>query len=153
MATVTHNQVEPAFRTADSARSETYQAYQILHAAFVAAPIIACIDKFFGVLANWDMYMAPAAQKILGEHSHQFMLVAGVIEIVAGLGVAFKPRYFAYVVAVWLAAIIANLLMSGAYYDIALRDFGLFLAAIALGRLAMVYDPATGMVSSRKSRT
>ncbi|HLJ10085.1 MAG TPA: hypothetical protein VKU82_02790 [Planctomycetaceae bacterium] len=141
MATVTHNQAETTFRGAEHVGGATYQAYQILHFAFAAAPIIAGIDKFFDALANWDLYLSPMAQNILGEHGHQFMMVVGVVEIIAGLGVAFKPRYFAYIVAIWLAAIIVNLLMCGAYYDIALRDFGLFLGATALGRLAMTYDP------------
>ena len=70
------------------------------------------------------------------------MLLVGVIEVVAGLGVAAKPRYFAWVVALWLGGIIVNLLMCGTYFDIALRDFGLLLGAVALGRLATVFDPA-----------
>jgi hypothetical protein len=68
------------------------------------------------------------------------MLVVGVIEIAAGLLVALRPRIGAYVVAAWLAGIILNLLLSGRYFDIALRDFGLLLGALALGRLAQVYD-------------
>jgi len=142
MATVTRNQADAAFRPGEVAGGATYQAYQILHFAFAVAPIIAGIDKFFDALANWDLYLSPAALKILGDHGHQFMMAVGVVEIIAGLGVIFKPRYFAYIVALWLAAIIINLLMCGAYFDIALRDFGLFLGAIALARLAAVYDPA-----------
>lgn len=68
------------------------------------------------------------------------MLVAGVIEIVAGLGVFFKPRIFAYVVAAWLLLIIANLLMIPGYFDVALRDLGLSLGALALARLSAEYD-------------
>ncbi|MGH3578945.1 MAG: hypothetical protein ACRDU0_15510, partial [Mycobacterium sp.] len=74
--------------------------------------------------------------------AHQVMLVVGVIEIVAGVAVAIKPRYAAYVVAAWLAGIIINLLSYSGFYDIALRDFGLLLAALTLARLAVVYDPA-----------
>jgi hypothetical protein len=70
------------------------------------------------------------------------MMVVGVIEIVAGIAVAIKPRYAAYIVAAWLAGIIVNLLTYSGFYDIALRDFGLLLAAVTLGRLAWLYDPA-----------
>jgi uncharacterized membrane protein YphA (DoxX/SURF4 family) len=120
----------------------TYQAYQILHLAFVIAPVVAGLDKFFHLLVDWDAYVAPVFQKILGgaSGSHVFMLVVGVVEIGAGLVVALKPRIGAYVVAAWLVAIIVNLLASGHYFDIALRDLGLCLAALALERLAMTYD-------------
>jgi hypothetical protein len=116
------------------------QAYQILHWGFVAAPVIAGLDKFSNLLVNWDAYLAPPIARMLGGASHTFMLVVGVIEVVAGLLVAVRPRIGAYVVAAWLAGIIVNLLMTGRYFDIALRDFGLCLGALALGRLAQVYD-------------
>ena len=77
---------------------------------------------------------------MLGGHGHQFMMVAGVIEIIAGIGVALKPKIFAYVVSAWLLGIIVNLLMTGMYFDVALRDLGLSLGALALGRLAMQFD-------------
>jgi hypothetical protein len=125
-----------------------YQAYRILQVAFVAAPIIAGLDKFFDRLADWDMYVSPFASRMLGGHVHGFMMLAGMIEIVAGILVALKPRYFAYVVAAWLVLIIINLLMSGGFYDIALRDLGLALAAVALGRLASLFD--TGMLGGLK---
>jgi hypothetical protein len=122
-----------------------YQAYQFLHVAFVVAPILAGIDKFFHVLVNWDNYLAPVINKILGGHGHTFMLIAGVIEIIAGIGVALRPKVFAYIVAIWLIGIIINLLLIPAsstmpHYDIALRDVGLCLGAIALGRLSALYD-------------
>jgi hypothetical protein len=117
-----------------------YQAYQLLHVAFVVAPILAGLDKFFHLLVNWDQYLAPFAERMLGGHGHEFMLAAGVIEIIAGIGVWLKPKIFAYVVAAWLLGIIFNLLMIPGYYDVALRDLGLFLAALALGRLSAVYD-------------
>ncbi len=121
-------------------RSPAYQAYQILHVAFVVAPLIAGIDKFFHALVNWDMYLAPVIANIFGGNGHGLMLVVGVIEIVAGIGVALKPRIFAYVVAAWLAGIIINLLLIPGYFDIALRDLGLCLGAIALGRLSQHFD-------------
>src|SRR6185369_1368673 len=100
------------------------------------------LDKFFGLLVDWNQYLAPMAARMLGSYRHDFMLAVGVIEVAAGIGVALKPRIFAYVVAGWLALIIINLLMIGSYYDIALRDFGLALGAIALARLSTKYDPA-----------
>src|ERR1051326_8692732 len=102
-----------------------YQAYQILHVAFVVAPIVAGLDKFFNLLVNWEQYLPPFVNTMVGGHGHELMLVAGVVEIVAGLGVLFKPKLFAYIVSVWLLMIVVNLLMIPGYYDIALRDFGL----------------------------
>jgi len=117
-----------------------YQGYQILHLAFTIAPILAGADKFFHVLVNWDKYLAPLVNQMLGGHGHQFMLAVGVIEIVAGIGVALKPRIFGYVVAAWLMGIVVNLLLCGQYFDIALRDFGLVLGALALARLSQEFD-------------
>jgi uncharacterized membrane protein YphA (DoxX/SURF4 family) len=112
------------------------QAFQILRLGFTVAPIVAGLDKFFDFLVDWDKYLSPLANNILSGHGHQFMLVVGVVEIVAGIGVLLKPRIFAYVVAVWLLGIIINLLSIPGYYDIALRDLGLLLGALALGRLS-----------------
>lgn len=126
-------------------RSEpAYQAFRVLHLTFTVAPLIAGIDKFLEWLVDWDIYLSPLALDILGRFSHEFMLVVGVIEIVAGLGVAFRPRIFAYVVAAWLGAIVVNLLLAGTYFDIALRDFGLALGALALGRLSAAFSRAPG---------
>src|SRR5258706_14966307 len=126
--------------SSDRVHNPVYQAYQILHVAFVAAPVLAGLDKFFHVLTNWDKYLAPSVDRMLGGHGHQFMLAVGVFEIVAGIGVLLKPRIFAYVVAAWLMGIIINLLMVPGYFDIALRDLGLCLGALALARLSAVYD-------------
>jgi hypothetical protein len=120
-------------------RNPERQAYELLHWGFVAAPVIAGLDKFAGLLTNWDQYLAPPIARIFGGGAHTFMLVVGVIEVIAGLIVAVRPRIGAYVVAAWLVGIIVNLLISGRYFDIALRDFGLFLGALALGRLAQVH--------------
>ena len=116
-----------------------YQAFQILRFAFTVAPIVAGLDKFFHLLVNWDQYLPAFVNNLAGGHGHQLMLAVGVIEIVAGLGVAFKPRLFAYVVSAWLLLIIVNLLMIPGYFDVALRDLGLALAALALGRLSQEY--------------
>ncbi|HSE24245.1 MAG TPA: hypothetical protein VLB68_21435 [Pyrinomonadaceae bacterium] len=118
----------------------TYQAYQILHVAFVVAPLVAGLDKFFNILVNWEQYLPPFVNRMVGGHGHELMLVAGVIEIIAGLGVLFKPKFFAYVVSAWLLMIVLNLLMIPGYYDIALRDFGLALGALALARLSQSFD-------------
>jgi hypothetical protein len=116
------------------------QAYRTLQFGFVAAPILAGADKFFHLMVNWDQYLAPIVPATLGIGAHTFMLIVGVIEIVAGIGVALKPKIFSYVVSAWLLGIIGNLLIQGAYYDIALRDFGLALGAFALGRLSHLFD-------------
>jgi len=121
------------------ASSPAHQAFWILRVGFIAAPILAGVNKFFHVLVNWDKYLPPVVNNLVGGHGHTLMLVVGVIEMVAGIGVLLKPRIFAYVVAAWLAAIIVNLLLIPGYYDVALRDFGLLLGALALGRLSEVY--------------
>ena len=118
-----------------------YQAYQILRAGFTVAPIVAGLDKFFNLLVNWEQYLPPFVRNITGGHGHELMLAVGVIEIVAGLGVAFKPRLFAYVVSAWLLLIVVNLLMIPGYFDVALRDFGLSLGALALARLSQEHNP------------
>jgi len=118
-----------------------FQAFQILRIGFTVAPILAGLDKFTHIMTNWDKYLAPSVNNMLGGNGHTFMLAAGVIEVIAGIGVFFKPRIFAYVVAVWLMGIIVNLLMAGGYMDVAVRDVGLCLGAIALGRLSTEYNP------------
>lgn len=118
------------------------QAFWILRVGFTAAPIIAGLDKFTDLLVNWDKYLAPIVPNTLGVSPHTFMLIVGVIEVLAGLIVAIKPRIGACIVAAWLLGIIVNLLMIPGYYDVALRDFGLMLGAIALGRLSCVCDRA-----------
>jgi len=132
--TISHN------AAAAEASSPAYQAYQILRFGFTVAPIIAGLDKFTHLLVNWDQYLPATVNNLLGGHGHQFMLVVGVIEIVAGIGVFLKPKIFAYVVSAWLLLIIVNLLMIPGYFDVALRDLGLSLGALALGRLSQDFD-------------
>jgi hypothetical protein len=117
-----------------------YQAYQVLHFGFVVLPLVAGLDKFFYVLTTWDMYLAPQVTDALHVTPQMFMSVVGVIEIVAAIIVAIRPRIGAYIVMLWLWGIIANLLMIPSFYDVALRDFGLSLGAIALGRLSREFD-------------
>jgi len=116
------------------------EAYQILRIGFTVAPIIAGIDKFTHLLVNWDQYLPSVVNRMVGGHGHELMLVAGAIEVVAGLGVFFKPKIFAYVVSAWLVLIIVNLLMIPGYFDVALRDLGLALGALALARLSQTFD-------------
>jgi uncharacterized membrane protein HdeD (DUF308 family) len=117
------------------AKGPAHQAYLLLKTAFVLIPIIAGLDKFFHLLVDWNQFIIPQ----LGTMGPKLMMVAGVVEVIAGLGVLFKPKVFSYIVALWLSWIIANLYLLGAYYDIALRDFGLCLSAFALARLAKLY--------------
>jgi hypothetical protein len=119
----------------------TYQAFLLLRTAFTLAPVVFGIDKFFNVLTDWTQYLAPTFNDLIPGNAHQAMLMIGVVEIAAGLLVALRPRIGGYVVAAWLAGIIANLLLIPGFYDVALRDFGLFVAALALARLAIVFPP------------
>jgi hypothetical protein len=116
-----------------------YQAFWILRVGFTVAPILFGLDKFFHVLVDWDVYLAPELTDLFNAEAHTLMYLVGAIEIVAGLVVALRPRFGGYLVAAWLAGIIVNLLLMAQYYDIALRDFGLLLAALALARLATAY--------------
>jgi hypothetical protein len=126
------------------------QAFRILYVGFVVAPILAGLDKFFDVLVDWDRYLAPVVPDLLPVSGHTFMLVVGVVEIAAGILVAVAPRIGGYVVAVWLWVIIVNLLILGDYFDVALRDFGLSLGALALARLAEAF-PTAGLVPAPAS--
>jgi hypothetical protein len=115
------------------------QAFRILHAGFVVAPVLAGLDKFFNVLVDWERYLAPVATDLLPFSARSLMLAVGVVEIAAGVLVALRPRIGGYVVAAWLWLVIVNLLVAGGFYDIALRDFGLSLGALALARLAEAF--------------
>jgi hypothetical protein len=141
MSSIEHNRstITTSKPTATIAASRSREAYLILYAAFTLLPILAGLDKFFHVLVNWDMYLAPLATKFLPVSAHTFMLIVGVIEIVAGVVVFFRPQIGAYVVALWLWGIIVNLLLIPGFYDIAVRDFGLSLGALALARLSADY--------------
>ncbi|WP_101948530.1 DoxX family membrane protein [Mycobacterium sp. 3519A] len=114
----------------------SYQAFLLLRTVFTVAPILFGLDKFFNVMTDWPKYLAPWIDGILPGSAQTGMYIVGVIEIVAGILVAVAPRIGAYVVALWLAGIIVNLLTGPGFYDVALRDFGLLVGALALGRLA-----------------
>ena len=127
IATITH--VAPA-----------RQAFLMLWATFVVAPILFGVDKFAEVLNdNWAGYLAGWVNDLVPGTAQQAMYAVGVVEIVAGVLVALAPRIGGYVVALWLAGIIVNLVSTGEYYDIALRDFGLLMGALALARLAATF--------------
>jgi uncharacterized membrane protein YphA (DoxX/SURF4 family) len=121
-------------------REPAYQAFALLRLTFAVAPIAFGLDKFFDVMVDWPSYLAPWIDDIAPGSAQDFMYAVGVVEILAGVLVAIAPRYGAYVVAGWLAGIIVNLLTHSGYYDVALRDFGLMVGAVCLGRLAAVYD-------------
>jgi uncharacterized membrane protein YphA (DoxX/SURF4 family) len=117
-------------------RTGADQAFLLLRTVFTIAPIVFGLDKFFGVLTNWEQYLAPWINDLVPGTAHQAMLMVGVVEILAGILVAVRPSIGAYVIVAWLAGIILDLLTLGSYYDVALRDFGLLVGALALARLA-----------------
>jgi hypothetical protein len=134
-----NDEITPATTPVTDDRS-VRQAYQILHVGYALLPILAGADKFTRILTNWDQYLSPTFAKLSPIGGHNLMLAVGVIEIIAGVGVVLKPKIFAYVVAVWLWGIILNLFLLPGYFDIALRDLGLSLGALALARLAQAMD-------------
>ena len=133
--------LSPTTTTAPTRRVDdpAFQAFTLLRVGFTVAPILFGLDKFLNWLVDWPIYLAPQIDDIVPGNAHQAMLAVGVIEIVAGLVVAVRPRFGGYLVAAWLAGIIVNLLIQAEYYDIALRDFGLLLGALALARLATAF--------------
>ena len=139
MATLTADKRLSVLDT-DRLSDPAYQAFALLRLGFTVAPIIFGLDKFLDWLVDWRIYLAPELNDIIPGNAHQAMLAVGVIEIVAGIVVALKPRFGGYLVAAWLAGIITSLLLQADYYDIALRDFGLLLAALTLARLATAFD-------------
>ena len=129
-------------RTLDRARQDpAYQAFALLRIGFTVLPIVMGIDKFSNTLVNRENYLAPWIHHLSPLSALHTMHIVGVIEIAAGIAVAIKPRYAAYIVAAWLGGIVVNLLSYSGYYDVALRDFGLMLAALTLARLAAKFDP------------
>ncbi len=112
------------------------QAFVLLRTVFTVAPVLFGLDKFFNLLVDWPVYLAPWIDSIVPGSPQTAMYVVGVIEIVAGVLVALQPKWGGLVVAAWLLGIIVNLVTGPGYYDIALRDFGLLVGALALSRLA-----------------
>jgi hypothetical protein len=132
MTTVDH----AAGTSARPGQDGAHDAFLLLRTVFTVAPILFGLDKFAQIMTDWDKYLAPWINDIVPGDAHDAMMIVGVIEIVAGILVAVAPRIGGYVVALWLVGIIVDLLTLGGYGDVALRDFGLFVAAIALARLA-----------------
>ncbi|HET8928456.1 MAG TPA: DoxX family protein [Microbacterium sp.] len=128
-----------------------FAAFWILRVGFVVLPLWMGVDKFFNVLTEWPGYLAPWIVDLLPFSAQTAMYIVGVVEIIAGIAVAIKPRYASYVVALWLAAIIVTLLTYSGFYDVALRDFGLLVAALALSRLAAIYDTPWGASSTSRA--
>ncbi|HET7355652.1 MAG TPA: DoxX family protein [Nocardioidaceae bacterium] len=127
----------------DRARSDpAYGAFLLMRIGYAVLPIWMGADKFANSMTYWPHYLAPWIVGLLPFSAETAMHVVGVIEIVAGIAVAIKPRYASYIVTLWLAGIIINLLTYSGFYDVALRDFGLLLGALTLARLASMYDPA-----------
>jgi hypothetical protein len=117
-----------------------YQAFALLRTGFTVAPILFGLDKFLDWLVDWRIYLAPEINDLVPGNAHQAMLIVGVVEIIAGVVVALRPKFGGYLVAAWLGAIIVNLLLQADFYDIALRDFGLLIGALALARLATAFE-------------
>jgi uncharacterized membrane protein YphA (DoxX/SURF4 family) len=117
------------------------QAFLLLRTVFTVAPIAFGLDKFANVLTDWPRYLAPWIDGIVPGTAQQAMYAVGVVEVLAGIAVAVAPRFGAWLVAGWLAGIIVNLLTIPGFYDVALRDFGLLVGAVALARLAVRYAP------------
>lgn len=116
-----------------------HKAFRLLKFVFVFTPIVAGLDKFFNLLTHWSIYLSPAALRMIGFHDRPFMRFVGIVEIIVGIGVYQKPKLFSKIVALWLALIILNLIIQWTYFDIALRDFGLMLSALALAQLSKKY--------------
>jgi hypothetical protein len=130
-------------RSRTTATDPAYQAFFLLRTVFTVAPIVFGLDKFANLLTDWPAYLAPWIDDLVPGTAQQAMYAVGVVEVLAGVAVAVAPRFGAWLVAGWLAGIIVNLLTIPGYYDIALRDFGLLVAAVALARLAAGYAHAT----------
>jgi hypothetical protein len=141
MTTTTYDRAAGRVAAQHDRSDPAWQAFALLRLAFTVAPIAFGLDKFFNGMVDWEKYLAPWINRLMPGTGHSFMLFVGVTEIVAGLVVLAKPRYGAYLVAAWLAGIVINLLTYSGWYDVALRDFGLMLAALTLARLAPKFDP------------
>jgi hypothetical protein len=124
------------YAIAEQSTDRAHQAYTILKFGFTVAPIVAGLDKFFNLLVDWTQYLTPLVPAWTGVEPAIFLMAVGVVEVVAGIVVAIKPKFGGLLVAAWLWGIIANLLLVPGYYDVALRDLGLSFGALALAALA-----------------
>ena len=145
--TDTHPASASSARETAHAPTAADRAFLLLRTTFVIAPIAFGLDKFAELLTDWEKYLAPWINDLVPGTAHQAMLIVGVIEVVAGLLVAWRPDIGGFVVAAWLLGIIVNLVSMGDYYDIALRDFGLMVAALSLALLATDHRRRTRRVA------
>jgi hypothetical protein len=134
---MTHTPLRRHTMTGTHAQDPADQAFLMLRTVFTIAPIAFGLDKFAGILTHWEKYLAPWINNLVPGNAHQAMLAVGVVEVVAGVLVAVRPAIGGYVVALWLAGIIVDLVTLGNYYDVALRDLGLLVGALALARLSV----------------
>ena len=141
----------PAPPRAHSLHDPVFQAFMLLRIAFTIAPIVFGVDKATNLLTDWQQYLSPTVDRLVPGTGHQLMLAVGLVEVLAGVLVGVRPQFGAYVVAGWLAGIIGNLLLIPGFYDVALRDFGLLVAALALARLAYAFSPRTQGTSERSA--
>lgn len=131
MSTIAANYAGNTETTA-ATRSAVDRVITILKLTFGLVPIVAGADKFTDLLVNWDQYLAPAVAGRLPMTAHSFMMVVGIIEIVAGLLVLIRPRLGSIIVCAWLICIAINLLLTGRYYDVAVRDIVMSIGAFSL---------------------
>lgn len=143
---VTH---QPSTAVRTGVHSPVRQAFLLLRTVFTIAPILFGLDKFANLLTDWTQYLAPVATQVIPVSAQQFMYGVGVVEILAGILVAWRPRIGSLVVAAWLLGIIINLLVLPGFFDVALRDFGLLVGALALNRLATAESRHAGDVISK----
>jgi len=128
--------VSPALANPAQQLTADRQAFLLLRTVFTVAPILFGLDKFTNLLTDWTMYLAPVVTQVVPLPAQTIMYIVGVVEIVAGVAVALRPRFGSVLVAAWLLGIIINLIILGGFYDVALRDFGLLVGALALNRLS-----------------
>jgi hypothetical protein len=140
MTAITSTDARAVAVTEERLSNPAFQSFTLLRVGFAVAPILFGLDKFLNWLVDWRIYLAPQIDDLVPGNAHQAMLAVGVIEIIAGIVVAVRPKFGGYLVAAWLAGIIVNLLIAADFYDIALRDFGLLLGALALARLATAFE-------------
>ncbi|HET7279486.1 MAG TPA: hypothetical protein VFJ22_15520 [Dermatophilaceae bacterium] len=148
---MSHQSSHPSLHTATPsavASPREREAFLLLRTVFTVAPIVFGLDKFFNLLTDWEKYLAPWVNGLVPGSARTAMLIVGVVEVVAGILVMLRPAIGGYVVAAWLAGIIVNLASLGGYWDVALRDFGLLVGALALARLA---GPVRGAAASSPS--
>ena len=140
MSTITIERADTRRATERQVHNPAFQAFALLRVGFTVAPILFGLDKFLDWLVDWRIYLAPEINDLVPGNAHQALLAIGAVEILAGVVVAVRPKFGGYLVAAWLTGIIANLLLQADHYDVALRDFGLLLAALTLARLATAFD-------------